>query len=349
MSVFETGDPKILVILTGGTICSSTNEKGERYSDAGNVKIIGVYKAGNSPFSKTAHFDTMIPVDILSENMTVSTWNTLLDTFRTKVNWSDYRGVIVLHGTDTLAYTSSLLSIALAGVPIPVCMVSSQLPLDHEGTNGHVNFRAAVELIMNGIVPNVYAVYRNSDGILYAHYGAHLLQCANYSNDFFSIDAMKIADPENAKLEGKPFETDELYLNRIEQLEPCVLQLMPYVGINYDSYDLNGIRAVVHGTYHSETVCVERKLGAGDYSSFSILHLMDRCKEYGIPLFLTPCSPTAYKYESTGDILANGASNISGMTNEMAYVKTLIGCALGFGNKELAEFVNRSINYEIVY
>jgi len=349
MSVSENSKPKILVVLTGGTICSSTDARGKRYSNGKAARIIEAFSCGASPFRTQAELVSLMPTDILSENMTVDTWNTILDCFRTEVRWEEYRGAILLHGTDTLAYTAALLSVCLAGVPVPVCLVSSQLPLDHEGTNGHANFRAAVELIMNGIAPNVYAVYRNSDGILYAHYGAHLLQCANHSDDFFSADAMVIPDPRNACLSGIPFETDGICLNKMHELTSCVLRLTPYVGIDYGAFDLEGVRAVVHGTFHTGAVCVERKNGRGEYSRYSILHLMDRCRERGIPLFLAPCSPEAYQYESTGDILAHGASHIRGMTNEMAYVKTLVGCALGLRGEELAAFVNAAINHEVVY
>lgn len=340
---------KILVILTGGTICSVENEDGRRFSDAKNVRIIEHFKSGNSPYRDLVGFDVHMPLDILSENMTIAAWNMLLDEFRTKVDWNSYKGIIVLHGTDTLAFTSAMLSIALAGVKIPVCMVSSQLPLKDENTNGHANFRASVELIMNGIAPNVYAVYRNGDGQIYAHYGAHLLQCANYSEDFFSADAMRIETPENADLTGRSADTDEMPIMQFTELKPCVANITPFVGINYAAYDFDGIRAVVHGTYHSETVCVERKNGTGDYSEYSILYLIDRCAAKNIPVFLAPCSPTAFKYESTGDALQSGAFHIEGMTVEMAYVKTLIGCAMGLNGAELAAFVNRSINGECVY
>ncbi len=340
---------KILVILTGGTICSVENEDGKRFSDAKNVRIIEHFISGKSPYCDLVDFDASMPLDILSENMTIASWNLLLDEFRTKVDWNAYKGIIVLHGTDTLAFTSAMLSIALADVKIPVCMVSSQLPLHHDRTNGHANFRASIELIMNGIAPNVYAVYRNSDGQIYAHYGAHLLQCANYSDDFFSADAMRISTPENAVLAGYKPETNEMLINKFGALEPCVANITPFVGINYAAYDLEGIRAVVHGTYHSETVCVERKNGTGEYSEYSILHLIDRCAAKNIPVFLAPCSPTAFKYESTGDALQSGAFHIEGMTAEMAYVKTLIGCAMNLNGAELAAFVNRPVNGECVY
>lgn len=340
---------EILVILTGGTICSAVNDEGRRFSDAKHVRIIEAFHNGASPWRDRAQFSVQMPLDILSENMTIESWNVLLEELRSNVDWKRYKGIIVLHGTDTLAFTSSLLSIVLAGAPIPVMLVSSQLPLHMEGTNGHANFRAAAELILNGIAPNVYAVYRNSDDRIYVHYGAHLLQCRNYSDDFFSRTAMVVENPENAALTGRSFQTDTMYIRRFAELSPCVLCVQPYAGINYAAYCLDGVRAVVHGTYHSETVCVERKNGMGGFSEHSILHLIDRCAAKNIPVFLAPCSPTAFRYESTGDALACGAFHIEGTTAEMAYAKTLIGCAMGCTGAELAAFVNRSVNGECVY
>jgi len=340
--------PDILVMMTGGTICSSTNADGLRYSNAADVKIVDSFQKGPSPFAGDTVFEPAMPLNILSENMTIKTWNALLDALR-QVDFRQYKGIIILHGTDTLAYTASLLSIVLSGIPIPVILVSAQLPLYEDGTNGHANFRAATELIMNGIAPNVYAVYKNSDGVIYTHLGSQLLQCANYSQDFFSPRPMVIPDPNNAQLPGIRAQTNTLYLRQMGALSACVLSLVPYVGMNYNGYCLDGIRAVVHGTYHSESVCVERSNGTGEYSSASILHLMDRCKKQDIPLFLAPCSPQAFAYESTGDILAHGACYMTAMTNEMAYVKALVGCALKLSGEELKTFVNTQINYEKVY
>ena len=330
---------QILVILTGGTICSATNAEGHRYSSAKTVKILDAFQKSRSPYRETVDFVTQMPMDILSENMTVAGWNCLLDTLRA-ADLSQYQGVIVLHGTDTLAYTAALLSISLAGIPIPLVMVSSQLPLGHKATNGHHNFRSAVELIMNGIAPNVYAVYRNSDGITYVHQGAHLLSCPDYSDDFYSRDPMVIGDTENACLDGIPFETDRLYLHAISPLSPCVLQVNPYVGLDYDALRLDGVQAVVHSTYHSQTVCVEE-------DSSSILDLLKRCKEQSIPLILAPCSKDAFQYVSTGKALAQGAFCVWGLTREMAYVKTLVGCAIGLTGEKLQTFLNTPINHEV--
>lgn len=345
---------KILVILTGGTICSAPNEKGKRQSDAEGAKnyIIADFEESDSPYRKSLHFEPVsLTEDILSENMTVKVWNELLDIFR-GVDWKKYKGIIVLHGTDTLAYTSSLLSLLLCGAPIPVCMVSAQLPLrtpegkKEKRTNGYANFRMAAELIMNGLAPNVYAVYRNMDGRMLLHYGAHLKQCPNYSNDFHSADETEL---KNSLYKGKPFNGNSFYLERLEALKDNVLLITPYVGINYKRYCLEDVEAVVHGTYHSDTVCVERKKDEDAYTKYSILYLLDRCKERGIPLLLAPCDEAAFAYDSTGDALRHGATGIARTTAELAYAKVLLGCSLGYKGEELAEFLKKDINGEFVY
>ncbi len=340
---------KILVVLTGGTICSSVNAEGLRYSDAGNVEIINTFYRENPQYCDKIQFESETPLDILSENMTIASWNLLLEFFRTRLDRTAYSGIIVLHGTDTLAYTSVLLSLVLAGLQMPVFMVSAQLPLSFAKTNGHDNFRVAAELISDGIAPNVYAVYRNSDGGMYLHYGAELLQCGNYSQDFFSCHATRLDTAMPAKVTGKAFETKSMLLDRLTPLTPCVLQLMPYVGLCYDAFCLDGMRAVVHGTYHSQSICVERKNGTGAYSASSVLHFLDRCKKRNIPVFLAPCSPQAFCYESTGDALRHGAECIPGMSWEMAYVKTLVGCALGLTGHALRDFLHTSVNAEYCY
>ena len=340
---------KILVILTGGTICSFENSEGERTADVENAKhkIISNFRNSTSPYKDT-DFSYLCPLDILSENMTINTWNTLLDIFR-KNQFNEYEGIIILHGTDTLAFTSSLLSMMLTHLQVPVVLVSSQLPIDKKDANGNANFRAAVELIMNGLKPNVYAVYRNSDNNIYLHYGSHLLQCENYSDDFFSLDAMKITDTENAHLEGKSFQTKNNILSELKKLSPCVINITPYVGINYDNFSLKNIRAVIHGTFHTQAVCVERSKKKGHFTNLSILSLIERCKENDVDLFLSPCSENSFAYESTGDALENGCLAISGMTKEISYVKTLIGCSLGLKGKELSDFINNEINFEKIH
>ena len=307
--------------------------------------------------------------DILSENMTVSSLNELLDIFKDNSLIKDCAGAIILHGTDTLAYTSSLLSLALAGLEIPVCMVSAQLDLMQEKTNGYANFKAAVELIMNGIAPNVYVVYQNlknhnhEAGDMLVHFGAHLLQCPNHSNNFRSYDGQVISDLANARLEGKAFETAPGYFKKITNLTDKVMMINPYTNLKYSNISLEDTCAIVHGTYHSGSVCIGRSADAeGDKKGnielsqvleedkpYSILSLLERCKNKGIPLFLAPCDENDFTYGTTANALHCGAYAIANTTMELAYAKVILGCSLGLEGQELKTFVAQSINHDFVY
>ncbi len=334
---------KILLILTGGTICSFQNKEGEKKSDAEKAEILikSIFKKNNPKFSD-AEFDEEIAMDILSENMTPNRWNELVNTMKNS-ELESYKGVIILHGTDTLAYTASMISIVFAGIGVPVFLVSSQLPLSEKNANGNDNFKVAVSLIMNGIKPNVYVPYRNMDGKMLVHLGSHLLQCPNLSDDFSSKDSWFIEDTNNIKLDGLGFESDARIYEKIGEFKPSVLKIEPYVGLNYNLISFENVDAIIHGTYHSQTLCVED-------DKFSSLKL----KDLNIPVFMGPCNYEPDRniscYETTAKAVKDGIIPVWGMTTEMIYVKTMVGIALGYKNEQLVDFLLKThINYECHY
>lgn len=326
---------KILVVMTGGTICSVENGNGELCSDVSRIHIEETFKKGGSVYADNVEFDKKALLNTLSENMTLTDWNTLIELFKNTAT-EKYSGIIVLHGTDTLAYTSALLSAALSGYPLPIIMVSSHSPLDDIKTNGHANFKAAVELIMNGIAPNVYVVYENTDKEIYLHTGDRIRQCANFSNDFFSDTSIKIDNRKNAQSEGVEWGDRDRAYERIGTLNSCVLLMFPYPAMDYRRISLDGVCAVIHGTYHSESVCVK---GEGT----SLTDFTNICSERNIPVILAPCSKEAYKYESTGNALRAGAFESGGITLEYAYGRALVGCALGNNGKDLVEYIGAGL------
>ena len=339
----------ILLVLTGGTICSFDNGCGEQTSDVKRAEalIVKNFREGGSPYASDSavSFDTKRPLDVLSENMTVEHWNTLKNALAS-YSLASYDGVIILHGTDTLAYTASLLSILLAGTPVPVILVSADLPIYNEKSNGNKNFKAAVELIVNGILPNVYAVYANREAgslALYIHYGSHLLQCANHSSDFYSSDMAPVS-PENAAFLGKRLECERMPLYECPDLSSCVLRIAPYVGLDYGRLLLDGVRAILHGTYHSSTLATDAS------SSASATSLLERCNAQDPPIafFIEPCDKNAYSYETTGKALRGGARPIDRLTSECAYAKLLVGCALGYAGAHLEDYINTEINGEFL-
>lgn len=129
--------PKRLTLLaTGGTIASTPSERG----------LVPTLTAADllKPVADSLPCE-VIPRDVFmmdSSNMQPEEWRTLACAVDEALRESD--GVVITHGTDTMAYTASALSFMLAGVPGPVILTGSQLPLWHPLTDARGNLRHAL-------------------------------------------------------------------------------------------------------------------------------------------------------------------------------------------------------------
>ena len=88
-----------------------------------------------------------------SSNMTVREWNCIAELIAQK--YDDYDGFVVLHGTDTMAYTASALSFMLDGLDKPVVLTGSQIPLCEIRSDGRDNLITALLIAGEGIVREV--------------------------------------------------------------------------------------------------------------------------------------------------------------------------------------------------
>jgi len=340
---------KILVVMTGGTICSfshgytNENRQNVRSLDqkrSTHLLTLNFYNS-DSPFTDKVEFETISPVNTFSENMSIPVWNKLIACLK-QIEFKNYSGVIIAHGTDTLAYTSSLMALLLKGVGVPVFIVSSNHPIDgsYPNSNGSENFNIATELICQGVLPDVYVPYKNSDGKMYIHMASRLNQCGDYSEDFFSEGAVSPQD-----ILQKDFPKDEnesqwnMLLNRIGEIKKRVLVIKPYVGIDYSGYNLEPFSAVLHGTYHSGTVITS----AESYSD-SIEYLLEMCVNRKIPLYLSPCRENGDIYDTLPKALAKGAIPLFGETFEMSYIKLLISFCLDMSECERVKFLGSLSN-----
>ena len=217
----------------------------------------------------------------------------------------------------------------------------------------HANFRAGAELICAGIAPNVYVPYRNTDGRLRLHLGSRLMQCPNFSDDFVSAGESFFADTQEG-VEKALAASAVLSANRGSlpakalRLENTILCIHPYTGLDYSRISLEGVQAVIHGTYHSGTFCVERSSPGEGYSTMSVLYLADRCRERGVPVFAAPCALGEEQYSSTFDAVETGGIIPLSMTRECAYAKALTGIACGLSGDGLAAFMQKELNNEII-
>lgn len=133
----------ILLITTGGTIASTSSENGLQPTNHASdiLKMIG-------SVALNYEIDTQELFQLDSSNIQPEEWQAIarcvFDTY------SDYDGIVITHGTDTLGYTSSILSFMLQNIPIPVVLTGSQLPLSHTMSDGVENLRTAFAMAASG-------------------------------------------------------------------------------------------------------------------------------------------------------------------------------------------------------
>lgn len=308
---------KILVIYTGGTIGSSVSENIRFCDTEKNAKLLTtLFKNSNSPFKNDVSVEEKVCLDTLSENMDISKWNTLIFEFKNS-GYKNFDGVIITHGTDTLSYTVALFCVLFSSIDIPIVFVSACSPLSDKSSNGLDNFSSAIEFICTKNQKGIFASYKNEkDEKAKIHNGYALLECANFSNNFYSTPKAE-----------NPSKNDNS-ANSLKKLDAKVLIIKPYVGINYDLYDIKNVDAILHTTYHSNTVQTEL------FNRFC-----EKCKSENVPLFLSPTEKSNEIYESSS-LISDYAISLGNITVESAYAKILVGFSLYKGNtKKAIEFI----------
>ena len=142
----------VLIIHTGGTIGMRATPEGYRPSAgylAEALELIGDLHRSDFPSWELYEMDPLLD----SSNMSVREWNTVAGLINEKRD--DYRGFVVLHGTDTMAYTASALSFALRGLDKPVVLTGSQIPLSELRSDGKDNLITSVMIAAEGVCREV--------------------------------------------------------------------------------------------------------------------------------------------------------------------------------------------------
>jgi L-asparaginase len=94
-----------------------------------------------------------------SSDMSPSDWQQIADDIQR--NYAKYDGFIILHGTDTMAYTASALSFMLENLSKPVIVTGSQIPLAELRSDGQVNLLNALYIAANYPIPEVSLYFNN--------------------------------------------------------------------------------------------------------------------------------------------------------------------------------------------
>ena len=362
---------RILVVFTGGTIgCPAPDLNNSQGYDNLTISADKTYQDYFliTEFLRASSrndivFDTIEPLLTLSENMDTAKWNILISALK-NIDYSLYDGIIITHGTDTLSYTSSLISLFTSDIKIPVIFVSSGLSLDNPSTNGHKNFADAVAFILLGKYYGSYVFYPDNSTETQVYLSSRVKQCAHFIHRFDSIGRVNygmmtdgvfalITDTANPNLlisnfnENKKLLGDFNLFSKFDISAYClnnnVLIIIPYPGLDYSLIkpDPSKIKAVLHATYHSSTAYADT-----DKNPYSLLYFQNICRDTNIPLYLAPFYNNKVNYSSTAKLLSNGISTIVDVSFESAYAKLIIAYNL-FDSPALRDsFLNSNINFE---
>jgi glutamyl-tRNA(Gln) amidotransferase subunit D len=126
--------PQLSIVSTGGTIASKIDYRTGAVTSQFEADDILRAIPG---LAKIAHFSAQVPATILSENMTPAIWKKLASTVCDEIKKGS-EGVIVTHGTDTMAYSAAALSFMIE-TPVPVVFVGSQRSADRPSSDNVMN------------------------------------------------------------------------------------------------------------------------------------------------------------------------------------------------------------------
>ncbi|MGI6192927.1 MAG: asparaginase [Christensenellales bacterium] len=142
---------RIQLLATGGTIASVPSKDGYSPGMSGEELL-----ACLGDFCGDCILSARDILSLDSSNIQPEEWAYIAA--EVYASLSEYDGVVITHGTDTLAYTASILSFMLRGLDKTVVLTGSQLPMNHPLTDAKTNLISAILTAQTGI-PGVYVVF----------------------------------------------------------------------------------------------------------------------------------------------------------------------------------------------
>ncbi len=146
----------VLVLHTGGTIGMVDTPDGSAPAAEALAPFLDAIVAGSAEELPSITFAELHP-PIDSANATPDTWRTIAEILFERRQ--DHDGFVVLHGTDTMAYTSSALSFLLPAFGKPVVVTGSQIPIARARSDGRQNLVGALQVAARSDVPEVSLLF----------------------------------------------------------------------------------------------------------------------------------------------------------------------------------------------
>lgn len=316
------------MITTGGTIASIPSDNG-LIPEISGKEIISLM----SELKNICTIDTLELLNIDSSNISKKHYILMLDTL--EKNYDNYDGFVITHGTDTMAYSSSMLACAIENLSKPVVFTGSQLPLKAKATDAYRNlydaFLAAcsdncgVFLAFNGLIHNGDCVKK-----VYSENFTGFLSINNKTagkSDNNKIIWNKLYKNHNIKpVFNKNISEKVFVLKMVPSLKPDIIDVlinMGYKGIIIEGYGAGGVP-----TADCENNFIPALQKAIENNVAVVC--ATQCLYDGVHLDKYPAGILSEKY---------GAISSKNMTLEKALVKLMIGLGNNMTMEELKKYI----------
>ena len=228
---------KILIIHTGGTIGMVRTANGFAPKAGAIIEELKQIRDLNSPYMPEwdlIEFDPLLD----STNVRYEQWNSIADAI--SLYYDKYDGFVVLHGTDTLAYSASALSFMLEGLDKPVVFTGAQIPLCELRSDGRDNLITSMMIAADGVIREVSlcfgdAILRGNRAIKYSADGMVAFTSPNYN---MLADAGINIEYNHACINDyvkNSLHSDYLHVVRLKESRIAVIKVFP--GIQFEIFE----------------------------------------------------------------------------------------------------------------
>jgi len=338
-------ETSILIIYTGGTIGMVHDPKTGSLVPI-DFKHITSHVPELGKFGYDLQSLSFDPVKD-SSNIEPSMWVKMAETI--VKNYDKYDGFVVLHGTDTMAYSASALSFMLENLARPVIFTGSQLPIGLLRTDGRENLLTAIEIAAAkgkgaALVPEVCIYFDNelTRGNRTTKYSAEHFDAFNSPN-YPPLAEVGLHLKYNFDDIHYPPKNKKLILNKSFDTNVAILKLFPGINRNFVEAVTNtkNLKGLIIETFGS---------GNAPTNKWFIDDLKEFIRKGGIIYNVTQCHGGSVEmglYETSRQLLAAGVVSGKDITSEASVTKLMHLLGTCKSRKEVIKYLSMPLAGEI--